>query len=132
FPISIDFNKFFDAATLPEVQKSIQHYLDIKGDRKLIFSVDRLDYTKGISNRLRGYEQFLNDHPEYAGKVVFALNIVPSRDSIVTYAERKKMIDEYIGSFNARLGNIGWQPVLYQYTHMSFEELCGLYAACDL
>lgn len=132
FPISIDYGKFHEAAMQPGVQSCIDHYLGIKGDRKMIFSVDRLDYTKGISNRLRGYEQFLMDHPEYAEKVVFALNIVPSRDAIVTYAERKKMIDEYIGSFNSRLGNIGWQPVLYQYTHMSFEELCGLYAACDL
>jgi trehalose 6-phosphate synthase/phosphatase len=132
FPISIDFNKFHDASAQEGVQESIRQYLGIKGDRKLIFSVDRLDYTKGISNRLRGYEQFLTDHPEYMGNVIFALNIIPSRDSIVTYAERKKMIDEYIGSFNARLGNIGWQPVLYQYSHMSFEELCGLYCACDL
>ncbi len=132
FPISIDFNKFHDAPQQPAVQECIRQYTAVKGHRKMIFSVDRLDYTKGIMNRLRGYEKFLTDHPEYAGKVVFALNIVPSRDAIIAYAERKKMIDEYIGNFNSRLGNIGWQPVLYQYNHLSFEELCGLYGACDM
>jgi trehalose 6-phosphate synthase/phosphatase len=131
-PISIDFNKFYDAALEPGVQDMIAHYLRVKGDRRMIFSVDRLDYTKGIANRLRGYEKFLTDHPEYNGKVVFALNVVPSRDGIVTYADRKRLIDEFIGNFNSRLGNIGWQPILYQYSHLSFEELCGLYNACDM
>ncbi|MCD6012235.1 MAG: bifunctional alpha,alpha-trehalose-phosphate synthase (UDP-forming)/trehalose-phosphatase [Flavipsychrobacter sp.] len=132
FPISIDFSLFNEAYDTPEVVSARLRYEKIKGDKKLIFSVDRLDYTKGISNRLKGYEQFLLDNPEYAEKVTFALNIVPSRDSIVKYAERKKIIDEYIGSFNSRLGSIGWQPVLYQYKHLSFHELIALYTACDL
>lgn len=132
FPISIDFNQFNEVYDDPEVKRIRQQYLDLKGDRKLLFSVDRLDYTKGISNRLRGYEQFLRDNPDYAGKVVFALDIVPSRDSISRYAERKKMIDEYISSLNSRTGNIRWQPVLYQYNHITFPELVALYTACDL
>lgn len=132
FPISIDFDSFNNAYDEPEVKRIRKSYLEMKGDRKLLFSVDRLDYTKGISNRLKGYERFLEENPEYAEKVVFALNIVPSRDSISRYAERKKMIDEYIGNINSRVGNIRWQPILYQYNHVTFNELVALYTACDL
>lgn len=132
FPISIDFDQFNAAYSDPAVTKLRKNYEKLKSDRSMIFSVDRLDYTKGISNRLRGYEQFLNDYPEYRGKVIFVLSIVPSRDSISRYAERKKMIDEYIGNLNSRLGSIAWQPVIYQYAHLSFHELVALYTACDL
>lgn len=132
FPISIDYRQFSEAYDDENVVSKRVQNLQLKAGRKLIFSVDRLDYTKGISNRLRGYEQFLTEHPEYTGNVVFVLVIVPSRDGIIKYAERKRMIDEYIGNLNSRLGNILWQPVVYQYAHLNFEELVGLYTACDI
>lgn len=132
FPIGVDFDRFNSASTNLEVLSKRAEFLRSKQDKQLLFSVDRLDYTKGVFNRLKGYREFLVQNPSYRGKVVFALVIVPSRDSIGKYAERKSMIDEYIGNFNSRFGNIGWQPVIYQYGHLSFEELLGLYTACDL
>ncbi|ANI88780.1 hypothetical protein A9P82_05445 [Arachidicoccus ginsenosidimutans] len=132
FPVSIDFDLFFNSYDKPEIAAIRKQYLDLKKDKKLIFSVDRLDYTKGIYKRLTGYEQFLLDNPDYKEKVIFVLNIVPSRDSISKYIESKQMIDEYIGDINSRLGNIGWQPVLYQYAHLKFEQLIALYTACDM
>lgn len=132
FPISIDFDRFHEASDNLQVREVATQFQEVKGDRKMIFSVDRLDYTKGISNRLKGYERFLMDNPDYQGKVVFALNVVPSRDSITKYAERKKMIDEFIGNLNSRLGSITWQPIIYQYNHLSFEELTAMYITCDL
>jgi len=132
FPISIDFDLFNGAYDNPETSKIRDQYLEMKGNRKLLFSVDRLDYTKGVSCRLKGYEQFLKENPEYIGKVIFVLVIVPSRDSISKYAERKKMIDEYISHINSKLGSIVWQPIIYQYGHLSFEELTALYTACDI
>ncbi|MCQ6959176.1 bifunctional alpha,alpha-trehalose-phosphate synthase (UDP-forming)/trehalose-phosphatase [Mucilaginibacter aquariorum] len=132
FPIGIDFKRFHEGSSDRAVLLKRSEYLRSKQDKKLIFSVDRLDYSKGVFNRLKGYGEFLVQNPHYKEKVVFALVIVPSRDSIRKYAERKKMIDEYIGNLNSRLGNINWQPVMYQYGHLSFEELLGLYTACDL
>lgn len=132
FPISIDFELFNGALANPDVQELREKYLDIKGDKKMLFSVDRLDYTKGIYNRLVAFERFLLDHPQYAGNVVFVLVVVPSRDTIAKYNEGKKMIDEYIGSINSTLGDIGWQPIIYQYSHLDFKELLALYTTCDL
>ncbi|GAB2973136.1 bifunctional alpha,alpha-trehalose-phosphate synthase (UDP-forming)/trehalose-phosphatase [Mucilaginibacter puniceus] len=132
FPISIDFDKFNEAYDNSEVVRLRNEYLSIKGDQRLIFSVDRLDYTKGVLNRLKGYHKFLLQNPEFKGNVVFVLVVVPSRDSVKKYAERKKIIDEYIGNLNSSLGSISWQPVIYKYGHLDFSELVGLYTSCDV
>jgi trehalose 6-phosphate synthase/phosphatase len=132
FPIGIDYNKFHGAASDPEVlelSKKIRHNLE---DKKIIFSVDRLDYTKGLIDRLNGFEYFLERYPEWRGKMVFILNIVPSRSSIPAYNERKKMIEEKIGMLNGRFSSISWQPVIYRYNHLSFPELVALYQAADV
>lgn len=132
FPISIDFKKFnaaHDNELVVHIRKQLLEHM--KG-RKIIFSVDRLDYTKGVYNRLKAYEIFLNQNPQYHNKVVFIIVIVPSRDTISKYAERKKMIDETISQINSKIGNIQWMPVIYQYNSLDFEEMLGLYTACDL
>ncbi|SKA32603.1 trehalose 6-phosphate synthase /trehalose 6-phosphatase [Chitinophaga eiseniae] len=132
FPVSIDFERFNNASDSQAVREIAAEYSNIKGERKMIFSVDRLDYTKGISNRLKGYERFLENNPEYIGNVIFVLTVIPSRDSISRYIERKKMIDEFIGRLNSRFGSIVWQPVIYQYDHLNFEELIALFLTCDV
>ena len=132
FPISIDFEKYNSAYSFPEVSLLRDFYRDQFPDKKIIFSVDRLDYTKCVICRLKGYDHFFKLFPEYLEKVVFILSVVPSRDNIPSYVKRKKEIDEYIGSFNSRVGNITWKPISYQYTHLNFTELMGLYTACDL
>ncbi|MCU7549294.1 bifunctional alpha,alpha-trehalose-phosphate synthase (UDP-forming)/trehalose-phosphatase [Chitinophagaceae bacterium LB-8] len=132
FPISIDFDHFnngYDHEQVVQTRTLIQEKFSHK---KIIFSVDRLDYTKGVSNRLRAYELFLQRNPQFKEKVVFILVIVPSREGISKYTERKKIFDEMIGKMNSTMGNIHWQPIIYQYNSVSFEEMVGLYTACDL
>ena len=132
FPISIDYQKFNDAYDDTEVALSRTKFQEQFHNKKIIFSADRLDYTKGVFSRLKAYEHFLLSNPEYLGHVVFVLVVVPSRDSISRYAERKKMIDEYIGDINSRIGNIQWQPVIYQYANLEFNELVAMYTSCHL
>jgi len=85
FPISIDYEKFKEAAQQPNVVAEIMKLREILRDQKLIFSVDRLDYTKGFINRLEGFELFLKEHPEWHGKVTFNMVVIPSRDMIPQY-----------------------------------------------
>ncbi len=132
FPIGIDYNKFCSAASDPEVLDMCNKIRNNLEDKKIIFSVDRLDYTKGLPSRLDGFEQFLERYPEWREKMVFILNIVPSRSSIPAYLERKKMIEEKIGTINGRFSSISWQPVIYRYNHLSFKELIALYQAADV
>jgi trehalose 6-phosphate synthase/phosphatase len=132
FPISIDYNKWNAAYNIREIADMRTMYKSQIGERKMIFSVDRLDYTKGVLCRLKAYEKFLSLFPHYKGQVVFIMVIVPSRDTISRYNERKREIDEFIGNINSRIGTIAWKPIIYQYNKLSFEELVAFYTACDV
>jgi len=132
FPISVDYTSFSEAYDNEEVVALRNKLKDQFRGKKMIFSADRLDYTKGVYSRLKAFELFLLDNPTYHEKVQFVLVVVPSRDTISRYAERKKMIDEYIGDINSRIGNINWQPVIYQYANLDTKELVAMYTACDL
>lgn len=132
FPISIDYKKFNTACNDPETK---QYYNEIRNNfegKKVIFSVDRLDYTKGLMDRLNAFDHFLEYYPEWREKVVFVLNIVPSRDDIQAYTERKQQIEQMIGTINGKISTITWQPIIYRYTHLPFSELAALYKAADV
>lgn len=132
FPIGIDYKKFRDAC-IDETVVGICTEIEEKFyDQKIIFSVDRLDYTKGINYRLDGFEHFLETHPGFKQKVVFILNIVPSRDTIPSYNEMKKAIEVQVSTINGRFSTLHWQPIIYRYNHLDFEELCALYQAADV
>lgn len=132
FPISIDYAKFNEAFSLPAVVRGRNTIREKNRNTKIIFSVDRLDYTKGLIHRLQAYENLLEFHPEHREKVVFVINVVPSRDQISKYAERKRMIEENIGRINGLYGNIHWQPVIYQYRHLTFNQLVSFYTVADV
>jgi trehalose 6-phosphate synthase/phosphatase len=131
FPIGIDYQKFRNAVT-DEVVVAIATKLEERFyNQKIIFSVDRLDYTKGLEYRLDGYEEFLTKYPFWKEKVVFILNIIPSRDVIPAYIERKKAIEEKVSTINGKFSSLHWQPVIYRYNHLQFDELCALYQVAD-
>lgn len=132
FPIGIDYNSFAKAAGDEQVIAYKNELLKSFEEKKIIFSVDRLDYTKGLPQRLKGYESFLQRYKEWIGKVVFVLNIVPSRDNISAYNERKRTIEEKVSAINGQYSSIQWQPLIYRYNHLPFHELCGLYQAANI
>jgi len=129
-PMGIDFQKFqAEAATSgsqkDESWKALENF-------KIVLSIDRLDYTKGILKRLQGYELFLEKNPQWQKKVVLVVVVVPSRVAVEHYQQIKKQIDELVGKINGRFGTIGWTPILYQYKFIPFQPLVSLYAASDV
>ncbi len=132
FPLGIDFHKFHEASKLDKVAQEKDSIRQNFADKKIIFSVDRLDYTKGITHRLSGFERFLERYPEWREKVVFILVVVPSRQIISKYNERRKMIEEQVGRLNGKYSSLQWQPIIYRYNHLSFYELAALYEASDI
>lgn len=131
-PMGINFDLYYDSILNPKVDR-IAHKLkkDYK-DHKIILSVDRLDYSKGILHRLKGFAQFLENNPKYWNKVSLFMIIVPSRDNVESYSGLKTKIDETIGSINGIYSNMNWTPVHYFYHGFSFEELCAMYHVADI
>src|SRR5205085_8502167 len=74
---------------------------------------------------------FMERYSQWREKFVFILNIIPSRDNIPAYNERKRMIEEMISTINGKYSTIQWQPIIYRYNHLPFNELCGLYVAAN-
>ena len=132
FPLGIDFEKFSKAARQSDVQEKYAEIKNNFADKKILFSVDRLDYTKGIMDRLNGFEVLLDKNPEWKEKLVFILNVVPSRDEIQDYTERKKQLEEKISTINGKFSTISWQPIIYRYQHLPFCELIAFYLAADV
>ena len=132
FPMGIDVDKFLTASRSARVTEQIAALKTRFSNTRNILSVDRLDYSKGILNRLRGFEELLNKYPQWQGKVRLLLVVVPSRVGVDRYKTMKSEIDELVGAINGRFASIDWTPVHYQYRALHFEPLVSLYAASDV
>jgi len=129
FPMGIDFQKFYDAASGVEVQTEKEELQRSLGDSKIVLSVDRQDYSKGILHRLQGFEAMLETNPEWRGKVTLIMLVVPSRIGIADYEGMKKRIEELVGKINGQFGTVSWTPIIYQYRSLPFQSLVAMYAA---
>ncbi|HEY5753543.1 MAG TPA: bifunctional alpha,alpha-trehalose-phosphate synthase (UDP-forming)/trehalose-phosphatase [Chthoniobacterales bacterium] len=127
FPIGIDFDKFMTAANSKQVAADRAEIEQGLRWRRVILSVDRLDYSKGILHRLRGYEALLESSPEWRGRVAFILAVVPSRVEVERYQRMKHDLDELVGQINGAYGTVDWVPIIYQYRQLGFTELVTLY-----
>lgn len=132
YPIGIDFEKYNKATENETIQKGIESIKETIGKRKVILSIDRLDYSKGILNRLRAYEEFLKRNKEWHEKVTFVMIVVPSRIGVYRYQKTKENIDSLVGNINGQFGNIQWTPIVYQFKNLPFEELSAVYNIGDV
>ena len=141
FPMGIDYGKFEREAlkvqSKPIQERSKEHqdidrFLLRMPDRKLILSIDRLDYTKGIPQRLKAFHYFLEHHPEYREKVSLVMLAVPSRTDVECYKNLKDEVDLLVGNINGTFGTMNWNPVIYFYRSMPFENLIELYSSSDI
>ncbi|MFH0811185.1 MAG: trehalose-6-phosphate synthase [Pseudomonadota bacterium] len=99
---------------------------------QVVLGVDRLDYTKGIHERLAAVERLLEEHPEHCQRVVFIQVAVPSRTRLAGYRNMKRQIDEKVGQINGRFTDGSWLPVRYLYRCMPPETLGAYYALADV
>ncbi len=127
YPMGIDYMQFLHAAETSGVQREVHRIRKRIGERKVIISIDRLDYTKGILQRLEAYDHFLDHNPDYREKVVLIIVAVPSRTGVDQYAQLKKDVDEMISRINGKYGTLAWMPVWYLYRFLPFKNLVPLY-----
>jgi len=132
FPMGIDYARYAEAAASEGALVHEAEYREALRDTRVILSIDRLDYTKGIAQRLRAFDLLLQRYPEWRGQVSLIMLVVPSRDQVAQYAALKEEIDELVGRLNAQYRTVSWNPILYFYRSLPLEELAALYRLAEV
>jgi trehalose-6-phosphate synthase len=132
-PISIDSAQYAEEAASPVSQAAAAELRSELGDPdSIILGVDRLDYTKGIDQRLKAFETLLADRPDLHGRVVLVQVAVPSRQNVGEYQVIREEIERIVGRINGSYGGAGWVPVHYYYRSLERTELIAHYLAADV
>ena len=131
-PIGIDVEEFESVASRPDVVERSARFRRQLGGARVILGVDRLDYTKGILERLRGFERFLETSPASRGNITYVQIAVPSRERVEEYRVMKRDIEEAVGRISGKFTREGWVPLRYIYGSVSHADLVAYYAAADV
>ncbi len=132
FAIGIDFNEFAVAAGSNEVAERAWYFHESLPNRTIILGVDRLDYTKGIPERLEAMRLALERYPQLQQNVTLVELVVPSREEVPEYAELKAQIERQVGEINGQFTTDGWVPIHYMYRSLPREELVAYYRAAEI
>jgi trehalose 6-phosphate synthase/phosphatase len=132
FPLGIPVEYFEELAASARTRERALRIRRALRSEVIVLGVDRLDYTKGILERLLGFERFLDRHPEYHRRVTLVLIAVPSRTKVSDYMLLKRQLDEAVGRVLGRFSSEGWVPIRYLYTQFGAEELVAHYQASDI
>jgi trehalose 6-phosphate synthase/phosphatase len=132
YPMGIDYEKYAHPEEHAEGSEESLKIKKLAESTRLIASIDRLDYSKGIEQRLYAFRRFLERYPAYSGKVTLAMVVVPSRSGVDQYQELKHHVDELVGEINGEFGSFDWEPVKYFYRSLDFGDLTTLYKVADI
>ncbi len=132
FPMGIDSQRFADLSSNEAVLQRVSELRSNFDGQKIVLSIDRLDYSKGIPQRLEAFELFLRENPTFHKKVTLYMIVVPSRDTVPQYRDLKDQIDRLVGHINAKYGTYDWYPVAYFYHGYPVEEISALYSVADV
>lgn len=127
FPVGIDVDTFTALSKTAEARRQIARLRDSVEDRALIVGVDRLDYSKGLAQRLNAYRRFLSRYPECHRKVVLMQVTPPSRETVESYMQIRRELDRLEGAINGEFGELDWTPVRYLRHAVSRARLAALY-----
>ncbi|KAJ3038866.1 Trehalose-6-P synthase/phosphatase complex synthase subunit [Rhizophlyctis rosea] len=131
FPIGIDPVKFSEGLNSDRIQSRIAALEEKFKGMKLIVGVDRLDYIKGVPQKMHALELFLSKHPEWIEKVVLVQVAVPSRQDVEEYQHLQQVVNELVGRINGRFGTVEYTPIHFMHKSVNFDELVALYAVAD-
>lgn len=131
-PISIDFRYFSESASSPTVTERVRELRAQAPGMEIAIGVDRLDYTKGIPERLRALRNFFRAYPHCRGKITLIQVVVPSRENIRGYQELRSEIEGLVSQVNGEFAEPGWTPIQYIHRSIPREELLALYRAAGI
>lgn len=131
-PVGLDIDRVRNALEAPKIKELMGQLREEMQGVKLILSVERLDYTKGILEKLNAYERLLADNPELIGKVTLVTVCVPAAKEMTIYNELQSQIEQAVGRINGRFARIGWTPLQFFFRSLPFEEVSAWYAMADV
>jgi trehalose 6-phosphate synthase/phosphatase len=131
-PVGVDAARFAAQGMDPAIRAQAARLRETLGTEIVLIGVDRLDYTKGIPERLLGFERFLERHPEWRRRVCLVQITVPSRFHVPDYRDLKSTIDETVGRIIGRFTYQARSPLAYLYTAFNHEQLAAYYVAADV
>lgn len=132
FPIGIDYNFFAQVGNSMECQESARAIQEAFENRFLIFGADRLDYTKGIPQRLDAVRTALDKYPDLREKLCLIQVVVPSREDVPQYRIMKEEIERMVGEINGKFSTVGWQPIHFFYRNLDAKQLIAHYNAANM
>ena len=134
FPISIDFEKYQELARSPDAERQAGRLREryAHGARQLGVCVDRVDYTKGIPERLRALELLWSEHPELAERFTFIFVCTPSRTNLPAYTQLEQEVAESVQAINRRFGSRDWTPIVLINENVDADLLAAVYRAADI
>ncbi|HSX05802.1 MAG TPA: bifunctional alpha,alpha-trehalose-phosphate synthase (UDP-forming)/trehalose-phosphatase [Candidatus Saccharimonadales bacterium] len=132
FPMGIDYARFAAATQQPGKRGAMRELHRRYGNRKVIVTVDRLDLTKGLVERMRAYQQLLRQHPSFRGKVVMAMIVAPSRMDVVAHQRLGARLFKILDEIKVEFATPSWQPVDFIYRPVPLDEVMMLYRVADV
>lgn len=131
-PISIDFREFENDSSSNTVTERVVALRAQTPGHQIAIGIDRLDYTKGIPERIRALRAFFRTNPQYRGKFTLIQVVVPSRENILGYQDLRAAIEQLVSSVNGEYAVPGWAPIQYLHRSIPRDELLALYRAADI
>ncbi|WP_046215108.1 bifunctional alpha,alpha-trehalose-phosphate synthase (UDP-forming)/trehalose-phosphatase [Paenibacillus wulumuqiensis] len=132
FPMGIDYDYFAKSSVQSDLSNEALEFIESTKSVQNIISVDRLDYTKGLPERIKAFKQFLNKYPEYHEKVRLNLIVAPSRVGVEAYDNLKREIEELVSAVNGQFGTLSWMPVWFFFRTFTQDDLIAFYRNSDV
>jgi len=132
FPIGIAFDEFEENASRPEVASRVARLRSDLNENILVLGLDRLDYTKGIPERLKAFRILLRRYPDLRGKITLVQVVVPSREDIPRYKDLRSDLELLVSRINGEFTQAGWVPIHYMHRHLGRDEMLAYYRAADI
>jgi trehalose 6-phosphate synthase/phosphatase len=131
FPIGINAQKFEQTLDTPEFAQRRDEFVEANAGKRVVLSVERMDYTKGILHRLDAIEHFLAEL-EDRDSIKFIFVSVPSREEVEEYQELRAETESRVGRINGQYATLNSSPIRFIHSSVDFTDLCALYATADV
>ncbi|MBM3325449.1 MAG: trehalose-6-phosphate synthase [Calditrichaeota bacterium] len=132
FPISIDFDEFAVHSASREVESRVRWLKESMLGSQIVLGVDRLDYTKGLPERLNAFRLALQNHPDIRRRLTFVQVVVPSRTDVLEYQALKAEVEQLVGEINGEFTTAGWVPIHYIFRNLQRDELLAYYRTAQV